>query len=209
MKKLISLFLFLLACAFAFQACSDSKTYAEMLEDEKKAISAFIKEHNIAVISAEEFEKNGFETNVDKNEYVQLSNGVYMQIVSKGDPDSDSIRNRDVVSVRFVEYDIMEKDTTAASNYDIPDWLDSFDYTISGTTVYGRFRSAPGEMGWFTRTYWSNNQPPAVPEGWLSSLKFVKHKSHVKLIVPSKAGHAVAMQYVYPYFYDLRRITVW
>ena len=38
MKKLTLFFLSLLACGLAFQACDNTKTYAEMLEDEKDAI---------------------------------------------------------------------------------------------------------------------------------------------------------------------------
>ena len=33
--------------------------------------------------------------------------------------------------------------------------------------------------------------------------------AHVKLIVPSKMGHQTAMQYVYPYFYDIRKYQIW
>ena len=42
MKKLTLFFLSLLACGLAFQACDNTKTYAEMLEDEKDAASAFL-----------------------------------------------------------------------------------------------------------------------------------------------------------------------
>ena len=44
MKKLVFLFLSLLAAGGIFQACDDSKTYAEMLEDEKNAVNKFIKD---------------------------------------------------------------------------------------------------------------------------------------------------------------------
>ena len=57
MKKLVFLFLSLLTAGSLFQACDDSKTYAEMLEDEKNAVSQFIKDSAIHVISVEEFEK--------------------------------------------------------------------------------------------------------------------------------------------------------
>ena len=39
MKKLTLFFLSLLACGLAFQACDNTKTYAEMLEDEKNAVN--------------------------------------------------------------------------------------------------------------------------------------------------------------------------
>jgi hypothetical protein len=197
MKKIVSLFLLSLACGLAFQACSDSKTYAEMLEEEKDAINKYIKKNNIKVITAGEFEKKGNETSAEANEYVQFSNGVYMQIVDKGD--GDSIRTRDVITVRFVEYNILTGDTTLA-NYTLPQMLDVFDYTISGTTAYGQFRQGM-LLQWYDTTQ--------VPEGWLVPLRFIQGGARVKLIVPSKVGHNTAMQKVAPFYYDLRRITIW
>ena len=55
MKKLVFLFLSLLTAGSLFQACDNSKTYAEMLEDEKNAVNKFIKDNDIRVISLEEF----------------------------------------------------------------------------------------------------------------------------------------------------------
>ena len=51
MKKLLLLFFSLLAFGYMFQACDNSKTYAEMLDEEKDAVNAFIKKHNIQTIS--------------------------------------------------------------------------------------------------------------------------------------------------------------
>ena len=82
MKKLTLFFLSLLACGLAFQACDNTKTYAEMLEDEKDAIKAFIRDSSITVISQTEFYRNDSTTDVNKNEYVQLASGVYMQIIN-------------------------------------------------------------------------------------------------------------------------------
>ena len=80
MKKLVFLFLSLLTAGSLFQACDNSKTYAEMLEDEKNAVNKFIKDSAINVISLEEFERDTI-TDLSRNEYVAFSNGVYMQIV--------------------------------------------------------------------------------------------------------------------------------
>lgn len=204
MKKIISLFLLSIVCGSVFVACSDSKTYAEMLEDEQNAISQYIRDNKIQVITASQFEANGNVTDLDKNEYVQLSNGVYMQIVDKGKVDADSIKNRDVVTVRFVEYDIMEKDTTNG-NINAPLMLDVFDYSITGTYASGQFRQ--GAMAEYVSYY--GNGSLQVPEGWITPLRFIRDKAHVKLIVPSKVGHSNAMQYVTPYYYDFTRIQLY
>ena len=54
MKKLLLLFFILLAVGFSFQACDDTKTYAEMLEEEDDAIADFINKEGIKVISQTE-----------------------------------------------------------------------------------------------------------------------------------------------------------
>lgn len=203
MKKIAPLLLILLACGFAFLSCSDTKTYAELLDDEKKAIKKFIKSNGIKVISNAEFEAKGNVTDLTANEFVQLSGGVYMQIVDKGT--GDSIRNRDVVTVRLIEYDIFAADTTGASNYKEAQYLDSFDYTVSENALNGRFKTGVGEVGVFSLYY----NTAAVPAGWLSCLPYIKDDAHVKLIVPSKAGHENAARYIYPYYYDLIRIRVY
>lgn len=202
MKKLIPLSLFLLVCCVAFHSCSKSESYADMLNKERRAINKFIEENGIVEITVAEFEEDTVTKCPpefpDYNEYVRFSNGVYMQIVDRGD--GDTIANRDVISVRFMEYDILGGDTTGLSNFDSPYLLDVFDYTISGTTVYGKFRQG---------SIWNNYQSAQVPSGWLVPLQYINSNARVKLIVPSKMGHTIASQYVYPYFYDLRRIKIW
>lgn len=203
MKKLIFLFFSLLAAGYLFQACDNSKTYAEMLDEEKDAVNAFIKKHGIKVISESDFESNGYKT--AENEYVGFSNGVYMNILDKGT--GDSIKNNNELSARYVEVDIKENDTTCfnvflpgfeeyVSYYTYPD---VFRYVDDGSSVYGVF--VEGVM-------MSKYGTPGVPAGWLIALKYVKNYAHVRLIVPSKMGHQTAQQYVYPYFYDIRKFQI-
>ena len=139
MKKLILFFLILLSASFAFQACDDTKTYAEMLEDEDNAIADFINKEGIKVISQTEFFDNDSVTDVEKNEFVQLSSGVYMQIVDKGsDNPADTVKNNDLILVRFMEYSLLDKDTTL-SNLSIPYMVDEFKYTVSSSSIAGIF----------------------------------------------------------------------
>ena len=53
MKKLILLFISLLALGAFFQACDDTKTYAEMLEEERDGVNDFIKKNNIEITARE------------------------------------------------------------------------------------------------------------------------------------------------------------
>ena len=185
MKKLTLFFLSLLAFGLGFQACDDGKTYAEMLDEEKDGINDFIKKEGIKV---------------EENEYVQLASGVYMQIVDKGSENAaDTVKNNDEVLVRFMEYSILDKDTTL-SNLNAVETVDAFRYAVTSSSIAGTFLQG------YMMTYYSS---PTVPAGWLVPLTYVRDMAHVKLIVPSKMGHQTAMQYVYPYFYDIRKYQIW
>ena len=60
-----------MALCVGFQACDDTMTYAEMKEREDDAVSAFIRDSNIVVISQSEFYAQDSMTDVSRNEYVQ------------------------------------------------------------------------------------------------------------------------------------------
>lgn len=196
MKKL-TLFLFtLFALSLAFQACDNTKTYAEMREEEDAAIADFINEHGIKVISQSEFYAQDSMT--AENEYVQLASGVYMNIVDKGSENpADTVKPNDIVLVRFMEYSLLDKDTTL-SNINAVD-VDEFLYQVTSSSIAGIFIS--GYMLSYYKT--------AVPPGWLVPLSYVRDRARVKLIVPSKMGHQTASQYVYPYFYDIRKYQIY
>lgn len=209
MKKLIFLFLSLLTAGALFQACDNSKTYAEMLEDEKNAVNKFIKDNGIRIISQSEFERNDTITNLERNEYVSLSDGVYMQIVDRGNEEKvDTFASNDEICVRYLEEDLMTRDTTCF-NVPLEQWMDAtqlyanpgvFRYVVQGTYVYATFL----EMDY----YWSSvYASTSVPSGWLVALPFVYNKAHVRLIVPSKMGHQSAQQYVNPFYYDIWKFT--
>ena len=200
MKKLTLFFLSLLALSLGFQACDDSKTYAEMLEEEKDGINDFIKKEKIKVISQSQFYAQDSMTNVKENEYVQLASGVYMQIVDKGsENEADTVKSNDEILVRFVEYSILDKYTTL-SNLSAVETVDAFRYTVTSSSIAGTFLQG------YMMTYYSS---PAVPAGWLVPLTYVRDMAHVRLIIPSKMGHQTAMQYVYPYYYDIRKYQIW
>ncbi|MBQ8674368.1 MAG: DUF4827 domain-containing protein [Bacteroides sp.] len=197
MKKLTLFLLSLLLLGIGFQACDDTKTYAEMLEEEDEAIEAFIKDNNIKVITQTEFHAQ--DSTTDENEYVQLASGVYMHIVSKGsDNPADTVKNNDEVLVRFMEYDIQKKDTTV-SNLEDAEFVDAFRYTVTSSSI----------AGIFTQGYMLSYYGSSVPAGWLVPLSYVRDRAHVKLIVPSKMGHSTGMQYVTPYFYDIQKFQIY
>ncbi len=206
MKRLVYFFLSVFILGSAFYSCDNSKTYAEKLADERKAIERYVKEHNIKVISEEEFLKDTV-TDLSKNEYVYFDNGVYMQIVDRGSEEvADTFRNGEMILVRFVEMFLESGDTTRVSNWDssFNPYPEEFRFMKSSTTIQGLFMTDGLNFNNNTSTM-ATEYGTAVPNGWLVPLQYVRNKAHVKIIVPSKMGHAVSSQYVYPYFYDIRK----
>lgn len=216
MKKLLFLFLSLLTAGGLFQACDNSKTYAEMLEDEKNAVERFIKDSAIHVISVEEFERNDTVTKVKGkdgatyDEFVFFSSeGIYMQIIDRGDYDADNknaykFEDRDIICTKYKEINV---DTRELASFNIPteEYMDAgqlyanpavFVYVKKETYSAGTFI----EMDYVWASYYGST---AVPQGWLLSLPYLRDNAHVRLIVPSKMGHQSAQQYVTPYFYDI------
>ncbi len=172
MKKLTLFFFALLAVCLAFQACDNSKTYAEMLEEEKDAQSEFYAQDST--------------TDVSRNEYVQLASGVYMQIVDKGSTNpADTIKPNDLVLVRYEELNLQSGYLMSNLDIPIPDYLDEFKYTVTSSSIAGIFIKGSMRLAYGT----------SVPAGWLVALKYVRDRAHVKLIVPSKMGQQQAMDW--------------
>lgn len=220
MKKLVFLFLSLLTAGSLFQACDDSKTYAEQLEDEKNAVERFIKDSAIHVISVSEFEQNDSVTKAKANgdaydEFVFFSSeGVYMQIIDRGndnkanytdeEKEKDKFVDGNNICTRYAETNIETREL-AAFNIPVEEYMDAgtlyaypavFRYVKAETYSAGTFT----EMDFVWGQYYAST---AVPQGWLLSLPYLRDNAHVRLIVPSKMGHNSAQQYVTPYFYDI------
>ncbi|WP_125042858.1 DUF4827 domain-containing protein [Bacteroides faecalis] len=211
MKKLVYLFLSLMAAGGLFQACDNSKTYAEQLEDEKREVSRFIRDNGIHIISQDEFERNDTVTNLDRNEYVALSDGVYMQIVDRGSEENktDTFATNDEICVRYIERSIMG-DSIQSLNVFYPGYENPliyssplvFRYNVQGSYAYGTVVEM--DYSWMLMVR-SQLRDYTVPAGWLLALPFVRNNAHVRLIVPSKMGHAAlqSSNYVIPYHYDI------
>ncbi len=198
MKKFIYLLLAVMAFGSFVAACDDTETYADMKEKEREAIDAFIKSEGIKVISLEQFEEQDSTTDVSKNEYVLFKdNGVYMQIVRKGEGSPIADGERAEVIVRYYEVNIKEGDTLTGNLYDAsnPDYL-----TIENKS--GNY------SGSFTSGYMYSAYGSSVPSGWLVPMPYLnigrkEPIAKVRLIVPHSEGQSTATSYVYPCFYEI------
>ena len=191
-----------LMAVIALVSCDDYETYADQKEKERDAISQFMIDRHINEISEEVFHANGNRTNVDRNEFVYMSNsGVYMQITRKGagKPLQDNVNTE--LYVRFTEVSIFDTTAVITNNYSPYD-ADIMSVVKTGTTYTASFT-----YGGMYSTYGAS-----VPAGWLVPLKYInvdgptadEDISFVKLIVPHTQGHSVASSNVYPYYYEIK-----
>ena len=192
---ILSLFALLVA------SCDETVTYSEMKEKEREAVSEYIKEQNIKIISYDEFVANDSTTDVSRNEYVEIDD-VYMQIVNNPilkDSTAYRINEGDNVDllIRYYEYNIQDGDTITANLYA----ADPDEMRVTNTS--GSY-SATFTSGVMNSVYGSS-----VPSGWLVPLRFLtftrkqSNLAKVNIIVPHTRGTSTAANYVYPCRYQV------
>lgn len=206
MKKLAFAFITMLALVI-LASCDDTETYAEQRDRENSAISQFIRDSSITVITESEFRENGYKTDVSNNEYVLMQNsGVYMQIVREGCGEPIQDGETTTVLCRFTERNILT-DSIQLTN-DILAFA-SIPEKMSVTNTNGSFTASFLTESSLMYTFYGST---SVPTGWLVPFPYIRvgrqtspdeEIAKVNLIVPSTQGHQYASSGVYPCFYTI------
>lgn len=196
-----------------FAACNDYETYSDLKKKERQAISKFLVDSAINVISEKQFEEQGQTTDLKNNQYVLLDkSGVYMQIIRKGC--GQQVESGKTVNVlcRFSETNILTDSMLIRNDIvgtiymngqyiDVSQYVDKMTVQRNGSTFQASFVS--GMMQLYHGT-------SSVPSGWLVPLLYINvgrplqegdEIAKVKLIVPHSQGTQTASQSVYPAFY--------
>ena len=206
-KGLLFLCLLLLS-ATVFTACSDDETYADQVKRERSAISAYLADSSVNVISEETFRNQNYTTDVSKNQFVLFeSSGLYMQIVRKGTGKPIASGESARILCRYTERNLLT-DTIQANNTISPyyyRYVEAMNVTNNSGTFSGSFEQATSLMYLF---YGST----AIPSGWLAALPYLNFDRYVnadseiakvRLIVPHDIGQSYASSGVYPCLYDI------
>ena len=203
----ITLLAVLLCSIATLFSCKDSDTYADQKERERSAISKYIRDNNIKVISEEEFLANDTVTDVSKNEYVLFKNtGVYMQIVNRGVGEILKHNESATVLCRYKEINLLT-DSLQTSNLGMA--FSSLVDKMSVRRYYSTYSASfDKRSSLMARVYNSTS----VPNGWLVPLAYINlgrlvndsdNLAKVNLIVPHSEGQSNASQRVYPCFYTV------
>ena len=185
MKKIVGWVL--LGCAaWAFSACDDNKSYAEMLKDERDAIERLIDEEGIVVL--DEYPADGV---FAENEFYLMDNDVYINVIDSGNGDHMGSRQNVICrfKARVFMNDTLEWDGFGSSAFPVT-------MVCSYSSYYNTIQAyASSEDG---NNYLSN----FVSEGLASGLQYVGDSSEVKLIVPFKVSSSMFTQSGDPVYYE-------
>lgn len=174
-----------LACAAigaSTVSCEDTKTYAELLQDENHYVNAYLADQRVINSIPED---NKFETGPDAPFYRLDDDGnLYMQVVDPGTP-GDTVAYDELVYFRFTRYPL-------ASYSD------------------GEFSSSEGNNPVLGGNYafrYGNYEFPSsynFGSGVQTPLQFLPIDAQVNIIIKSQYGMPTEMSYVQPYLYYIR-----
>lgn len=179
-------------------------TYAEQKEREAQQVRNWLDKHEIDVISIREFLEDTITNNPDtgpdstRNEYVLFEdNGVYMQIVRRGNGRQINAGETWNMNARYAEVYVGTGDTLTMNRYQQNP--DVFNVIRTGDKYTASFKS-----GIMSRAYGNS-----VPNSWIMTIPFIKpgvlngDGAKVRIIAPHNQGTQTAAQSVYPTFYEI------
>ena len=213
MKKFI---LIIIAAIAVLASCNDYETYGDKKEKERNAISKFIADSSITVISEDVFVQNGYKTDLSRNEFVKLDkSGVYMQIVRPGC--GEKLKDGETVNIvcRYTEFNILEDVITSTNNATylspIPDVMRVTRTSGTFSAIFTKSASLTFSSSTYGNLYYTYGSA-SVPAGWLVPFSYINigvpqsetdEVAKVRLIVPHSQGHTSASGNVTPFYYEL------
>lgn len=183
MRKLLFPITLFVLFVVVLSSCSNTKTYAEKLADEKNAIAKLIADSFVVI----PYNADSLYTKSNRHIMLLDSKGLYIAIISKGDVTKKAVKNATVVNYRFKGMHELGADTTYQTETKI--------YPLNFT--YGQ-----------SSTYFdiTSDLPYSYAcEGLQRPLVDLGDGAIVKLIIPSKLSFISHQSNVVPiYFQELK-----
>ena len=169
----------------SLSSCSDNKSYAEQLEDERRACNAYLAQFEVInEIPADTV----FRTGPDAPFYrIDPDGNVYMQVLKPGDRKNDRAKTSETIYVRYTRYNLTywyTQDHTWVGNGNADD--------MSLGACYLKYNdfSLPASSQW--------GYGLQLPLGLLGV------NCEVNLVIKSQFGLAEEISYVTPFMYHVR-----
>ncbi len=182
--KILSVVMSVAIVAITFMtSCEEGRSYAELLDDENKAVNRFLVNHRVETsIPADTV----FEVGADAP-YYQLDDegNIYMQVLNAGS--GEKVKDDQLVYFRFMRYNLM-------GYYD----------TLDGIIGEGNQDNMSQEPSSFRFNNYSIPSSSQWGSGLQRPLAFLPLNCDVNLIVKSQYGWTNEISYVQPYLYRIR-----
>lgn len=173
------------AGSMALMACKDSKSYAELLTDEAKAVNNFLANQNVILQLPAD---GNFIEGKDAPFYRLDDDGnVYMQVIDSGDKEQMA-QDDELVYFRFTRYSLYNynPDTGEMSG----GWGNADDLSVGSASF--RF----GNYTLSSSSQWGS--------GIQLPLSYVGLESEVNLVIKSQYGLSSEISQVVPFYYNVR-----
>jgi hypothetical protein len=174
--KRISYLLFLsFLISLISTSCSNTKTYAQQLDDEQALITAYIKRQNINVLSV----LPAKDAIWGANDYYKSGSGLYFHLIDSGmRNDTTTLQLKNTVVPRFKQFALTINPDT------ISNW-NTVDFPYPNTFIYGDLSQSC--------------------KGFQEAVSYMrKNDSQAMLIVPSTLGFQADLNSVTPYGYLIK-----
>lgn len=195
MKKGFNILMIVCAALLAL-SCNKTKSYTDMLKDQKKAIERLIDKEGFEILK--DFPKDSV---FGEKQFVELENGVYLNIIDKG-TNERAVYGTKILYRCTMYYPMNPVYIDARDSYNRLITPYGY-YLVSDSTYissnYGPHSNGTSPYSFTYGDYTSSN----VGEGLMTPLQYVGDRAKVKLIVPFKRGLPADNSNGEPAYYEI------
>lgn len=171
------------AFLWGFSSCKDSKSYAELLNEETKSVNSFLADQNVILdVPADSMFEYGFDAPFYR---IDPDGNVFMQVIDPGE--TEKVKDDALVFFRFTRYNLNE-------------------YALTGELGTGSGNSE--NIGLGSASFRFNNFTLSTSSQWGNGLQmplnFLGFNSRVRIVIKSQFGLSSEISQVIPYLYDIR-----
>ena len=183
--------LLIMCAAIMVVSCDKTKSYTDMLKAQRKAIERL--QVDSGFVFLDEFPKDSI---FKENEFVELDNGVYLNIVNRGNSER-AVLGQTAIRSRFIAQMFMENSSMGTGTVDL------LGPHSNGTSPvefrYGYYTSLYPDMDYYYDIF--------ICEGLGAGLPYVGDSAVVKLIVPFKLMSSDFQSSGTPVFFEKVKYT--
>ena len=183
--------LLIMCTAIMVVSCDKTKSYTDMLKAQRKAIERL--QVDSGFVFLDEFPKDSI---FKENEFVDLDNGVYLNIVNRGNSER-AVLGQTAIRSRFIAQMFMENSSMGTGTVDL------LGPHSNGTSPvefrYGYYTSLYPDMDYYYDIF--------ICEGLGAGLPYVGDSAVVKLIVPFKLMSSDFQSTGTPVFFEKVKYT--